>query len=1432
MGLNPAVFFNGEDGGNMTEIDSLEMKISAELKQADKAVNRLAANLGNLSRALNFSKKIQGLKNLKESMGSIFGTIIPQTQKLANTIAGIAKAGDGSAAATKELSKAAIALKEATDKIVKAEGIAGSVNSCGQAILRYDYLLAKITDVQRDSTEETGKNSKTKLFTLPFDELNILPDTSDDLFDSMKEIGNIDISMGGIFDDLANVTVETPINNWVSRIRDVFLAQGWEELGKTIAEMANIGLSFTNCLDWDGGINFELFGQKLSVRFREAVDEINWMEIGNAMGNDFMSNWRQTEEFIENMWSIDPETLLSGWEEAGIAIGETVYGIFERIDFGGIGTTLAGGFHGIFEVIRSFNEKMADDSTWQMIEDNISEGLNNAISGIHPVEAVQALGRFVTDLLGTMLRVAETTPWSELGTKVGQFLANIPWTTIIGQVFGIISNVFGGFFGGFSIEIFSHFGEIGTALANGFNAAFKRLRNFADEVTWGVIADDIYTGLNNMIHGIQWAEAGKALGDFAMKLLGVFQKVAEETDWKGFGERIGQFLSNINWQEILGQVFDIIKNTLWGLIDGLNETAAGKIILGVGVMVAGFEGLSKILPIINALFGDNGKIITVFKSIFGEEGKIASIVMSLFGTKGKLVTVIVAGIAASAAILAVGGKDLVDACFGFMSGLLDSLIEAVRKIDWANVWHNIVAGLGAIFSNSTEIIGKVTALAIELISYLIAGFIEYTLSPEFLKDLAEIGLNLILGLVKGVMAVIDVCIDIVKAIYHAIVDGIKSWFDINSPSRVMEELGIFIMQGLVNGISSLIDFAVGIFTGLVELIKGIWTGLSEFLGGLWEGIRLVAEIIWGGIGEFFGGFWEGIQLTAETAWNGIFEFLQETWGFIFEAATIIWSGVLEFFSGIWNGIQEAVTIAWNEISELLGNIWNFIFETATIVWSAISEFFSGIWNGIRETVETVWNGISEFLGGIWNFIKDNAETIMNGVSNFFRSVWDGIKSTAEEIWVNISNFLKEEWEGIQKTAQDIWNVVSEFFQGVWEGIKKTAEDIWNGIAGFLEDSWNGIKDTAERVWEFISISLQNIWNGIKETAGEIWDGVKTVFSEAWNSIKSTAEEKWENIKNSLWNIWDGIKNTAKGAADGIAGFFSNAWDGITTKTKETYDKVKETIGEFANNAYDKVKDVPDKVYSAVKDTGEKMKTTGENIIDGLVGGIKNTAHKVYDTMSKVAGNVVGFTNQLLGIHSPSKVFEEIGDFTMQGFANGVDAEKRTLLEKMSQMAENVIKPFARIESIFGGIGEGGADSFLGGMESFINCMRDIGKNAAEAFSDSFNKNAELMLWGYGNCSMPEWNLETVAQNRMTAGQNDFSRRTGGEYVSINNQSIFDGIEEAAYKGFVRANAENTREESLLEELIQAVKEGKSITIDGREIVTTYDKWKNRMGWAF
>lgn len=54
----------------------------------------------------------------------------------------------------------------------------------------------------------------------------------------------------------------------------------------------------------------------------------------------------------------------------------------------------------------------------------------------------------------------------------------------------------------------------------------------------------------------------------------------------------------------------------------------------------------------------------------------------------------------------------------------------------------------------------------------------------------------------------------------------------------------------------------------------------------------------------------------------------------------------------------------------------------------------------------------------------------------------------------------------------------------------------------------------------------------------------------------------------------------------------------------------------------------------------------------------------------------------------------------------------------------------------------------------------------------------------------------------------------------------------AYRGPVRAQSESTRKETLLEELISAVREGKRISINGRKIVSAYDETKARIGHKF
>jgi hypothetical protein len=70
---------------------------------------------------------------------------------------------------------------------------------------------------------------------------------------------------------------------------------------------------------------------------------------------------------------------------------------------------------------------------------------------------------------------------------------------------------------------------------------------------------------------------------------------------------------------------------------------------------------------------------------------------------------------------------------------------------------------------------------------------------------------------------------------------------------------------------------------------------------------------------------------------------------------------------------------------------------------------------------------------------------------------------------------------------------------------------------------------------------------------------------------------------------------------------------------------------------------------------------------GLVAGITGGASTVVSAITGVATSAIGAAKDALGIHSPSKVFADIGDNTAAGFAEGVEEgapEAKTALESM------------------------------------------------------------------------------------------------------------------------------------------------------------------------
>lgn len=113
---------------------------------------------------------------------------------------------------------------------------------------------------------------------------------------------------------------------------------------------------------------------------------------------------------------------------------------------------------------------------------------------------------------------------------------------------------------------------------------------------------------------------------------------------------------------------------------------------------------------------------------------------------------------------------------------------------------------------------------------------------------------------------------------------------------------------------------------------------------------------------------------------------------------------------------------------------------------------------------------------------------------------------------------------------------------------------------------------------------------------------------------------------------------------------------------------------------------------------------GTDLVQGLINGVVNMGAKFIGAITGLVSNAIGAAKSLLGIHSPSKVFEEFGDMTGEGFVQGVEAQNDNAQGAMSEMVEPELpaQPFAGVNSgNTGGVPGDAAEAPVGGGSSGV-----------------------------------------------------------------------------------------------------------------------------------
>lgn len=119
------------------------------------------------------------------------------------------------------------------------------------------------------------------------------------------------------------------------------------------------------------------------------------------------------------------------------------------------------------------------------------------------------------------------------------------------------------------------------------------------------------------------------------------------------------------------------------------------------------------------------------------------------------------------------------------------------------------------YNTSEEFRNKVNG-AFEKVKEVVTGAV--TAVKEKIKEFIDIGKNVVDGLWQGISDSAQWLLDKIKEWCGNILDGVKAFFGIHSPSRVFKEIGKYLVQGLGEGINENGNVAVDEFTKLCDNI--------------------------------------------------------------------------------------------------------------------------------------------------------------------------------------------------------------------------------------------------------------------------------------------------------------------------------------------------------------------------------------------------------------------------------------------------------------------------------------------------------------------------------------------------------------------------------------------------------------------------------------
>lgn len=548
------------------------------------------------------------------------------------------------------------------------------------------------------------------------------------------------------------------------------------------------------------------------------------------------------------------------------------------------------------------------------------------------------------------------------------------------------------------------------------------------------------------------------------------------------------------------------------------------------------------------------------------------------------------------------------------TGYIDQLSEA-----FSGGLSEGVASLGSIFADIATQIAKQAPKMIKTASNMVKSFINGIRSaiPQIAKSGVEIVSSLVEGIITTVPLILQGALELMFALANGLTDAIPELIP-----RIVEVM-TSIVDGFLSNIPMLIEAALQLIVALAQgllaaipvLIEAVPKIITSYINALLSSIPLIIQA--------------GIDLL-----TALVEALPEIITAIVEAIPLIIDGI---------------------ISALLENI-------PLIIQSGI-DLLTALIQALPEIIVTIVQAIPDIISGIITALLDNIPLIIEAGVMLFVSLIENLPTIIIEILKAVPQIVMGIVDAFASLAHKFVEIGGNILQGIWQGICDAATWLFDKVTGFF----GGLVD---KVKGFLGIhSPSRVFSDI---GGDMASGVGVGFDKNMSGVEKdmkgavgsagsvTAEE-------ALTAVNDGMVSNVKLLQKAVTAVVDEITNGLKSKNHE----LKKRGNEFAKMIADgissgistintQVKAVVNSMTSILNNSIQTFYSIGQNMARGLGSGFESQKGRLNSQVQGMMNSITASAKAAMEIHSPSRVFAEIGEFMAAGISVGFAREMKAV----------------------------------------------------------------------------------------------------------------------------------------------------------------------------